>query len=250
MNIFILLCSIISLLFLRGCAAAITKSNSSSRQYAQVFERKNDKILSCKYLLFLPNQYEKEKKCWPLILFLHGIGERGDNLESVKKHGPPKIVEEQEYFPFILVSPQCPKNEWWSTDVLNALIDDVVSRYRVDEDRVYVTGLSMGGYGTWHLAIEYPDRFAAIAPICGGGPPDKACKIKHIPVWVFHGARDKTVPLKKSKEMVDALKECGGNVMFTVYPETDHDSWTETYNNPELYEWFLIHRRHDSSKIE
>jgi predicted peptidase len=101
----------------------------------------------------------------------------------------------------------------------------------------------MGGYGTWSLATEYPERFAAIAPICGGGDPKKAHLLKDMPVWVFHGAKDTVVPPERSEEMVNALKEAGGNVQYTVYPEADHDSWTETYNNPKLYEWFLKHKR-------
>ncbi|MBU4491086.1 MAG: prolyl oligopeptidase family serine peptidase [Euryarchaeota archaeon] len=248
MKIHILICPIATLFFLSSCASTNIKSNTSIGQPPQAFERKITKTISGRYLRFLPKNYTKEKEHWPMILFLHGAGERGDDLELVKKHGPPKIVEEQEDFPFILVSPQCPKDEWWSMDVLNALLDEVVSRYRVDEDRIYLTGLSMGGFGAWHLAIEYPDRFAAIAPICGGGTPEEACKIRQIPVWVFHGARDETVPIEKSEEMVAALKECGGNVKFTMYPEAGHDSWTETYNNPELYDWFLKHRRKESIK--
>lgn len=250
MKTFISICFITILLLLAGCASIMTGLNPPIGQHPQVFERKITKIVSGRYLLFLPKDYVEEKKRWPLILFLHGAGERGDDLELIKRHGPPKIVEEQEDFPFILVSPQCPKDGWWSNDFLNALLDEVVTRYRVDKDRIYVTGLSMGGFGTWNLAIEYPDRFAAIASICGGGNPLEACKLKHVPVWVFHGAKDNVVPIKKSEEMVNALRECGGNVKFTVYPEAGHDSWTETYNNPELYEWFLKHRRQGSDRRE
>jgi len=147
----------------------------------------------------------------------------------------------------VLVSPQCPEGAWWSEDAqiatLDALLDDIVARYRIDKDRVYVTGLSMGGYGTWRLAMTYPQRFAAIAPICGAGEPDEAEKIKHLPVWVFHGADDSVVPLERSQEMVDALKACGGNVHFTVYPDTNHNSWTPTYANPEFFDWLLAQKR-------
>ena len=122
-------------------------------------------------------------------------------------------------------------------------LDEIVSRYRIDEDRIYLTGLSMGGYGTWALAIAYPDRFAAIAPICGGGRADQVARISHVPTWVFHGALDSGVPLSRSVTMVDALKKAEGNVKFTIYPNAKHDSWTETYNNPELYGWFLEQKR-------
>lgn len=208
------------------------------------FEAQITKTVRLEYLLALPEGYGSDKK-WPLILFLHGAGERGGDLELVKKHGIPRIVEQKEDFPFIAVSPQCPRWSWWTaeTEALDALLDEIVSRYAVDTDRVYLTGLSMGGYGTWHLATAYPERFAAIAPICGGGDPEKACVLKDIPVWVFHGAEDKTVPPEQSRRMVKALENCEADVRFTIYPEAGHDSWTETYNNPELYEWFLKHKR-------
>jgi len=123
------------------------------------------------------------------------------------------------------------------------LLKDVSKKYRIDENRIYVTGLSMGGYGTWDLAIKYPNRFAAIAPVCGGGDPTKASVLKDLPIWVFHGAKDEVVTLDKSQVMVDAIEKTGGSVKFTIYPEANHDSWTETYNNPELYEWFLAQSR-------
>jgi len=131
------------------------------------------------------------------------------------------------------------------TEALGALLDEIAGAYRVDPQRVYLTGLSMGGFGTWHLALEQPQCFAAIAPICGGihGPSRIVCTLKDLPIWAFHGAKDETVPLDQQARLVEALRECGGNVRFTVYPEAGHDSWTETYNNPELYDWFLQHSR-------
>ncbi|MCK4543538.1 MAG: prolyl oligopeptidase family serine peptidase [Spirochaetales bacterium] len=217
-------------------------------QHPQSFEKEITKTLRANCLLYVPEQYLTSQKEWPLILFLHGAGERGNDLSKVEIHGPPKLIaKENKEFPFVIVSPQCPKDGWWSSelqiDVLNALVDDVVSRYRIDRNRIYVTGLSMGGFGTWHLAAAYPDRFAAIAPICGGGNPEDAASMAHLPVWVFHGAKDSTVPLKRSEEMVAALQKSGCKVKFTVYPDAGHDSWSETYSNPDLYEWFLQHSR-------
>ncbi len=197
---------------------------------------------SYNYLLFLPEVYETQDK-WPTILFLHGAGEKGSNLEYVKRHGVPRIVEEQPDFPFIAVSPQCPQGQYWSVPRLSTLLDEVESSYRVDPARIYLTGISMGGFGTWRLAAAQPDRFAAIAPICGGGDAADACNLKDLPVWAFHGARDRIVPISESEKMVEALKACGGNVKFTVYPEADHDSWTQTYNNPALFDWFKQHQR-------
>ncbi len=205
-------------------------------------QRQIPRTASYNYLLFLPEHYETQEQ-WPTILFLHGAGERGSNLEDVKRHGMARIVEEQSDFPFIVASPQCPRGQYWSVPLLSTLVDEVKSTYRVDPDRVYLTGISMGGYGTWRLAAAQPHQFAAIAPICGGGNPDSACILKNLPVWAFHGARDNIVPLSESEVMVKALEACGGNVKFTVYPDADHDSWTQTYNNPQLYEWFLQHQR-------
>lgn len=212
-------------------------------QVAGTFEREIRKVVSGRYLLYLPEEYANDTRKWPLLLFLHGRGESGNDLEKVKVHGPPKLIAEGKSFPFIVVSPQSPEGEWWSTDMLSGLLDEMVRKYRVDEDRIYVTGLSMGGFGTWALAQRYPHRFAAIAPICGGGNPAEACAIRHLPVWVFHGAKDPVVPLEYSENMVNALERCGGKVKFTVYPEAGHDSWTETYLQPELYEWLLQQRR-------
>ena len=196
------------------------------------------------YLLYLPKDYS-ESKTYPLLLFLHGAGERGNDLDKVKVHGPPKLIAAGKEFPFIVVSPQCAEDGWWNTLTIGQLLDHIESNYRVDKKRIYVTGLSMGGYGTWELALRQPERFAAIAPICGGGNDVSARFGKPIQaaVWAFHGAKDGVVPLKKSEEMVDALKSRNVDVKLTVYPEANHDSWTETYNNDELYEWFLQHKK-------
>jgi len=242
-------------LLLIGCAQ-MEKSKMNSvpvqpgGQHSQTFEKAITKTLSCNYLLFLPESYGKKQQRWPLIMFLHGAGERGSDLNKVKVHGPPKIVENRKDFPFIVVSPQCPEDGWWTgkVEVLINLLDDIVSRYEVNTERIYLTGLSMGGFGTWSLASEYPERFAAIAPICGGGNRIMALRLRDMPVWVFHGAKDRVVPLKESEEMVNAIRNRGGNVKFTVYPDAGHDSWTETYDNQELYDWFLEHRKSKETK--
>lgn len=213
-------------------------------QQVQTFHRAlpSDRINS-HYLLYLPRRYDAEPpQRWPLILFLHGGGERGHNLDIVKTQGLARVLEKQVDFPFIVVSPQCVANNWYS-DVLDSVLEEVISVYRIDADRVYVTGMSMGGFGAWDLALTYPRRFAAIAPICGGGNPVRACDLAHLPVWAFHGARDTIVPLEFSRQMIEALQACGGDARLTIYPELEHDSWTPTYANIELYEWFLRNRR-------
>ena len=195
------------------------------------------------YQIFLPRTYAEDRVRWPLILFLHGGGERGTDIEKVKVHGPLKIAAQRPDFPFIVIAPQVDTNLIWSTARLDALLDDVQEKYRVDLDRIYVTGLSMGGYGAWHLAMEFPRRFAALVPISGGATPSGMCALRHLPIWVFHGARDEVIKLDRSEELVERLKRCNGNVRFTVYPDAGHDAWTRTYDNPELYDWFLQQRR-------
>jgi predicted peptidase len=238
----------IGFLLVIGLCYVPMAASPSGRQSSHTCEQKvGAKTLQGQYLLYLPKDYADSTAKWPLLLFLHGTGGRGESLEIIRRrYGPPKLTEAGKDFRLIIVSPQCPTGQGWSTDVLDLVLKDVVRRYRVDEDRIYVTGLSMGGYGTWAMAFAYPERFAAIAPICGGGEPEQAHRIKHLPVWVFHGAKDTNVPIKESRAMVDALQRVGGNVKFTIYPEADHDSWTETYNNAALYEWFLKHHRQGS----
>jgi predicted peptidase len=234
-------------LFLIGCGQMEKKMNTvpPGSQQSQKFEKTITTTVSCDYLLFLPEDYGKKRQRWPLMVFLHGAGERGSDLNKVKVHGPPKIVKNRKDFPFIVVSPQCPEGDWWTekVEVLINLVDDISTRYKVDKKRIYLTGLSMGGYGTWALASAYPERFAAIAPICGGGSRIMSLRLKDIPIWVFHGAKDRVVPLEESEEMVNAIRKRGGDVKFTIYPDAGHDSWTESYNNEELYDWFLGHRK-------
>jgi len=211
---------------------------------------KIDKVVKLKleieypFLLFTPNnKSEAMDGKLPMIVFLHGAGERGTDIDLVKVHGPPKIVENDKDFPFIVLSPQCPKGDRWNPLQLNLLIDNIIKNYPVDKNRIYLTGLSMGGFGTWDLAIAYPDKFAAIAPICGGSiiHAFQVEKIKNIPTWVFHGALDNVVPISNSAKIVQAAKAARNDMEFTVYPKAGHDSWTETYNNQALYEWFLTH---------
>ena len=217
---------------------------ATERQSAQHLVLENGEHTVMNYLKYLPPSYNESKEKWPLLLFLHGAGERGDDLELVKVHGPPKMIAQGRDFPFVVISPQCPEDVWWSIEALHALINEVVETNRIDESRIYVTGLSMGGYGSWGLAYTYPDLFAAAVPICGGGEPEKAPLMKEIPTWVFHGAKDEAVPLQRSQEMVDALEAAGGEVRFTVYPEAGHvGAWENAYGDPELWEWLAKQRK-------
>jgi predicted peptidase len=246
----------LSLALALSSSVGIAQNNDTElRQQRHSFETTVTRRASLGYLLHLPKDYAPAgAKRWPLMLFLHGAGERGDDLAKVAVHGPPKLVQQGRDFPFILVSPQCPTGQRWDADVLNALLDAVIAKHMVDTNRVYLTGLSMGGYGSWSLAARYPERFAAVAPICGGGEridillgsrdKTKGAALRSLPVWAFHGAKDPVVPLGESERMVDAFQRTGNpHVKLTVYPEAQHDSWTESYANEALYEWFLSQRR-------
>lgn len=199
-----------------------------------------------RYLVHLPDDYDADPgRLWPLVLFLHGAGERGFDLDLAATHGPPRLADDGHEFPFILVTPQCGESSQWVAELstLSGLVDEVVSTHRVDPARISVTGLSMGGFGTWSLAVRYPDRFAAIAPICGGLWMQSAAPIRHLPVWAFHGDADDVVPISATEEIITELRSLDADVRFTRYAGVGHDSWTETYDNPELYDWLISHRR-------
>lgn len=192
------------------------------------------------YLLWLPAEYNKEKtRTFPLLIFLHGSGERGDSIALVKKHGPPSFVENRPGFPFITVSPQCPEGTWWNIDDLQIMLEQLLVKYRVDPSRIYLTGLSMGGFGTWEWSCRFPGQFAAIAPVCGGGDVQFADDLKNTPVWAFHGESDPVVPVNRTVEMVEAVNATGGSARMTIYPGVGHDSWVKAYNDEELYKWLL-----------
>ena len=213
------------------------------RQSCQSFRATLRRKIAMQYLLCLPKGYGRLKKRWPLVLFLHGAGERGTDLDLVKMHGPPKLVEQGREFPFVLVAPQCPQDIWWDIPALEGLLDEIAAKYAVHPDRVYLTGLSMGGFGSWALAIDQPERFAAVAPICGGGNRHLACRLAKLPIWVFHGAKDDAVPAACSREMVAGMRKAGGKPRFTLYRDAGHDSWTATYKNPRFWQWLLKQRR-------
>ncbi len=217
------------------------------QQVAGSFLAAIQKPISYDYLIYLPKNYRGRGEEYPLLLFLHGAGERGDDLNKVKVHGPPKLIEQGKDFPFIVVSPQCKKNEHWDAEVLLRLITSIENQYRVDSKRIYVSGLSMGGFGTWSLIARAPERFAAAAPICGGGnfiefvlgSDETKAAIRSLPIWAFHGGADRVVKLSEAYRMVRLLERGAREVKLTVYPGVGHDSWTETYDNPALYEWML-----------
>lgn len=241
---------ILSGVMLQYCLAQTSPRSSTAKDPSpqpgkQVEQGEGDSAKELSYLFYLPEGYELDKdKDWPLVLFLHGRGESDGPLQKVAKWGPPKLAANGDRLPFILVSPQCPRSGSWRDETrqrqLDQLLRKVTATYRVDPSRIYLTGLSMGGYGSWTLAANHPDRFAAVIPICGGGNPKDASLLTHIPIWVFHGDQDKSVPLSRSVEMVKAIQEAGGmNVRFTTLEHVGHNSWSSAYALPELFQWML-----------
>lgn len=212
------------------------------------FSRPITKTVSAGYALYLPDGYDQRaKKLWPMILFLHGMGDRGDDLSKLtdSKWSPLAHAKKTKGFPFIVVAPQSPaSNDRWTSDIPIATLKEVLQKYRVDPDRVYLTGVSMGGAGAWRVALDYPKYFAAMSVVSGSGYPDEAGRLLNMPIWVFHGAKDNVVPLKKAQDMVDAVKAKGDkNVNMTVYPDMGHDAWEKAYSDPDMYDWFLTIKR-------
>lgn len=203
------------------------------------------------HLIHLPADYDKRPHDrFPLILFLHGSGEcgaGGEELPKVKRLGVASIADSSQGIPggdqFIVVSPQCPSARGWSAYELERLMEEIDSKYRVDRDREYLTGLSLGGYGTWDTAIAFPDRWAAIAPIAGAGDPNDVARIKDIPCWIFHGAKDRIIPVEEAQRMYDALVKIGARVKLTIEPNAAHNSWNQPYHDAAFYAWLMEQRK-------
>ena len=200
------------------------------------------------YQLFVPRALAqdaaKDRAAWPLLVFLHGSGERGSDVARVKVHGPPKRADANPDFPFILVSPLLPAEEDWDIAKLDRIVRHVQASLPVDPSRVYLTGLSRGGHATWRWAAAEPKRFAAIAPVAGRGDPGTACALMDLPSWAFHGDRDDTVIPEGSFAMARAIRACGGRKnRLTIYPDLGHNAWDPAYDDPALYLWLLSQRR-------
>ncbi len=194
------------------------------------------------YLLYLPPGYRQPNTTWPLLLFLHGAGERGSDLTVLRRQVLPTLAERGE-LPFILVAPQTPNGELWSTDALAGLLNHLEEELRVDRSRVYLTGLSMGGFGAWELATAHPERFAALVVISGGGNPVEVCRLRDTPVWIVHGRKDDVIPVNWSEEMAKRLDRCHGRVRLTIYEDAGHDAWSRTYSDPAFRSWLLAQHK-------
>ena len=210
-----------------------------------------EREVTLRYWLFVPADYSAdETKRWPLVLFLHGSGERGDDLELVKKHGPPKLLDSKPDIPAVVISPQSPTERRWNAAELAKLVEFAANNLRIDRQRLYVTGLSMGGSGTWSLLAESPGLFAAAVPICGRGDLAKIDAIAKTPVWVTVGAKDRDVTVKNNLDMVSALTAAGGVAGFTLYPDLEHDCWTATYEDPAVWKWLLSQKLAEKQQPE
>ena len=241
----LLLMGVITLI---GCATTTGKGSHMASKTAATGFIDKAMIVSGKehrYVVYVPRGYTPEK-AWPLILFLHGAGERGDDGLLQTEVGIGRAIRRNaDRFPCLVVMPQCPKNVWWDKafDEMETALGQTEKEYSVDPARVYLTGLSMGGYGAWIYGAAHADRFAALVPICGGSHPEDAERLAIIPIWAFHGADDQTVPPAKSREMVDAIKKAKGNIKYTEFPGIGHNSWDAAYDDPNTIKWLLKQRK-------
>ncbi|GGG13358.1 prolyl oligopeptidase family serine peptidase [Paenibacillus abyssi] len=204
------------------------------------------KKVSIHYQLFKPSAYEaRTDKKWPVILFLHGMNKRGDDIHSLDVYGLNEFVKSKKDFEFLVITPQCPFFSTWpmERDAVIALVNEIVTNERVDTERIYLTGFSMGGNGVLDLAVNAPQLFAAVVPIAGWLVAEKTELLKHIPVWAFHGEADDVIPVQRTEEMVAALESMGGHVRMTTFPRLKHSIMNEVYNHPELYHWLLQHKK-------
>jgi len=206
------------------------------------------KTIGYEYLILRPRDDEAARGSaakFPLIIYLHGSGECGKGLDQLANRGLPRISRDRGAdFPFVLVAPQMANYDgWWSVESLDALLDHILATEAIDPDRVYLTGISLGAYGVWDWACHRPQAFAAIAPIAGEGNDDWADQIRDVPVWAFHGAKDKSVNPAEEERMVNAVIKAGGDAKLTIYPDLGHDAWDRAYSDPALFQWFLSHRR-------
>jgi predicted peptidase len=230
----------------------VTRTVNQQRAYSvtlqTVYANSAPLSVTVDYLLYLPDEYGRDPhQQWPLILFLHGAGQRGDHIDQVAELGLPNLLNTRLKLPALVVSPQLPSSANWVdyTGTLEKLLDQIMAQYAIDPKRVYVTGFSMGGYGTWALGLSAPDRFAALVPVAGGWEASAAniCTLKSVPVWVLHGANDEMVVPSASEDMVKALRACGGEVRFTLMPRTTHEAAaTVAYIQPGLFDWLLAQR--------
>lgn len=217
-------------------------SGQGLRSESASFDTSVVKSVHLRYLIDLPHGYSPTEGSWPLVLFLHGAGERGNDLNSLRSQGLPKLGASTD-LPFVLVAPQVPTGELWSADALRALLDHLEGTLRIDRSREYLTGLSMGAFGALELAEANPDRFAAVLAISGGANPVEICRLRRVPVWIVHGQADDVIPVSWSENLAKRLKACSGRARLTIYPGVGHDAWSRAYADTAIMNWLLAQRR-------
>lgn len=256
---------LLTALLLLSALAIIARANSRDDKTSFSERTITDGAASYRYKVFVPANWTRKKK-WPIILFLHGAGERGDdNIAQTRIGIGPGLERQKEKFQAVVVLPQCPKARWWSEPEMQAralkAFAQAAKEFNGDASRSYLTGLSMGGYGSWAIAASNPKRFAALAVICGGiraparaglvnNPLDvgdnpyasAARKIGKVPIWIFHGGADPLVPVTESRKMVEAFKALGWSTRYTEYDGIGHNSWDKAYAEPEIFSWMLAQK--------
>ena len=203
-----------------------------------------------KYILCFPDNFDENQK-YPVLIKLHGAGGRGDDITPLLRDSA--FLHEREKFsdfPFMTIMPLCYENTWFDMwEQLKEFVTYIVNLPNADSERIYLMGASMGGYATWQLAMSCPEFFAAIVPICGGGMYWNASRLVNVPIWAFHGAKDNVVLSRESEIMVERVNACGGQAKLTIYPENEHNAWSDTFSNPEVYEWLLSHKNENVKQV-
>lgn len=244
MKLSVVVCALGAVSMVAGCSS---HAPTAGEQTAHRLVATTQRSVAYNYLMYWPRPVQKAAKNerWPLVVFLHGAGERGDDVTKVALHGPPKQAAAGKEFPFILVSPQCPADSWWDVDTLQAMLDQVLEKHgeNIDRDRIYVTGLSMGGGGSWEWISRDPNPFAAAAIVCGAASRVPIRIKDPVPVWAFHGEADNVVPPWITTVIVEQFRQAGGETRVSMYAGVNHGSWDRAYDEPELWEWMLSHRK-------
>jgi predicted peptidase len=231
-------------LLLCGCHKHIATVIMEKRVHTMKVPRNHFTHLN--YLVQLPRGYEEDtNRFWPMVFYLHGLGEGGYDVEKVLRFGPPKIVAKGKDLPCIVVSPQVPDGYFTfrESNTMLEILEEVTARYRVDKRRVHVTGNSMGAFGAVLLAAREPERFASLVPMCGGVDYVDALRLRDVPIWAFHGEKDPIIPVEESRRLVELVKQIGGKARLTVYPGVGHNCWDRAYDDPALWDWIFAQEK-------
>jgi predicted peptidase len=241
----LLMVALVSVVFLAcGCKTPLATIMTRQRVLAMTIPREHPPQIH--YLVQLPQGYEEDtNRLWPMVFYLHGFGESGDDLKKVLRFGPPRLMAEGKDLPCIVVSPQLPKGFLWfrESNALLAILDEVAKSNRVDLRRVHVTGNSLGAFGAIVLAAQEPQRFASLVPICGGVDYLDSLRLRDVPVWAFHGEKDPIIPAQESRRLVSLVNQIGGTAKLTIYPDAGHNCWDRAYADPALWDWILAQKK-------